>query len=307
MIAPVFSSLRPKQWTKNIVLFAGLIFSEQGLLFTYEGWLHALAGFVLFCILASCVYILNDLVDIEKDRIHPTKCERPIASGELSITEAKYVLIVLLIVSLIGSWQLSGLFFSTALSYFMLNIAYSFKLKRLVILDVMTISFGFVLRAVAGVAALKGIEPNIYISHWLLLATFMLSMFLGLAKRRQEISKLSDNASNHRKILAQYSLAYIDQMTSILAATTIITYTFYSVSAETIQKFGTDKFIYTIPMVIYGIMRYLFIIHIQEKGDNPTEVLLSDKPLQINLLLWGILVICIIHIDKIEMLLSHKI
>lgn len=305
MIAPVFSTLRPKQWTKNLVLFAGLVFSEQGLLFTYEGWLHAFAGFILFCALAGCVYILNDLVDVEKDRVHPTKCERPIASGDLSILEAKSALIVLLIISLIGSWQLSGLFFSTALSYFMLNLAYSFKFKRIVILDVMTISFGFVLRAVAGVAALKAIEPNIYISHWLLLATFMLSMFLGLAKRRQELANLSDNASKHRQILSQYSLAYIDQMTSILAATTIITYTFYSVSPETIHKFGTDKFIYTIPMVIYGIMRYLYIIHIQEKGDNPTEVLLSDKPLQMNLLLWGILVICVIHITKIEALFRN--
>lgn len=307
MIAPVFNSLRPRQWTKNLVLFAGLVFSERALLFTGSGWLHAIIGFMIFCGLSGCVYILNDLVDVEKDRLHPTKCNRPIASGELSVIEAKSVLIILLIVCLAGSWNLSGLFFSTALGYFMLNIAYSFKLKRIVILDVMTIAIGFVLRAVAGVASLKGIEPTIYISHWLLLATLMLAMFLGLAKRRQELAKLRGGAIAHRKILAQYSLEYIDQMTSILAAATIVIYAFYSVSPETVQKFGTEKFIYTLPMVVYGVMRYLYIIHIKEEGDNPSDVILSDRPLQINLILWAVLVVIVIHASKIEHLLGLSI
>ena len=304
MIAPVFTTLRPKQWVKNLILFAGLVFSEQGLLLSRSGWLHALSGFFLFCGLAGCVYILNDIVDVEKDRIHPTKRNRPIASGQLSISEAKATLIILLIMCLVGSWQLSGLFFSSALIYFMINIAYSFKLKNVVILDVMTISFGFVLRAVAGVASLKEIEPNIYISHWLLLATFMLSMFLGLVKRRQELAKLEENATNHRKILSQYSLEYIDQMTSILAAITIVVYAFYCVSPETVHKFHTDKLIYTLPMVIYGIMRYLYIIHIKEQGDNPTEVVLSDIPLQVNLFIWSVLIIFIVHSNKLLTILG---
>jgi 4-hydroxybenzoate polyprenyltransferase len=298
MIAPIFSSLRPKQWTKNLILYAGLLFSEKSLMLTSQGWLWATAGFMIFCGLSGSVYLLNDLTDIEKDRLHPEKCNRPIASGDLSIKEAKATLIILLIGCLIAAWNISGLFFSTALAYFMLNLAYSFKLKNMVILDVMCIAFGFVLRAVAGVGALKTIESEIYISHWLMLSTIMLAMFLGLAKRRQEIALLSDDATRHRKILADYSLAYIDQMTSILAASAIITYSFYTVSAETIQKFGSDRLVFSVPMVLYGMLRYLYLIHIQEMGDNPSEVLLKDRPLQINLVLWALTIFAVIHLPK---------
>ena len=227
--------------------------------------------------------------------MHPQKCQRPIASGALSITEAKGALLVILLVSLVAAWQLSPLFFALALTYFMLNLAYSFKLKNIVILDVMCIAIGFVLRATAGVGALKSLEPGIYISHWLLLSTLMLAMFLGLAKRRQEIANYSEEAVRHRKILSSYSLEYIDQMTSILAGTAITTYTFYTVSSETIAKFGSDKLIYTVPMVIYGIMRYLYLIHIQELGENPSEVVLSDRPLQACVIIWAIAVALVIH------------
>jgi 4-hydroxybenzoate polyprenyltransferase len=298
MIAPVFTSLRPKQWTKNLILFAGLMFSEKSLLFTQQGWLYAIAGFFLFCGLSGSVYLLNDIADVEKDKLHPKKCKRPIASGDLAVSEAKAALIIILILSLAGSWKLSGLFFSTALGYFMLNLAYSFKLKRVVIMDVMSIAVGFVLRAIAGVGALKAIDPSIYISRWLLLSTLMLAMFLGLAKRRQEIAKLQDNAADHRKILASYSLNYIDQMTSILAATTLITYSFYTVSLETIKKFGTDNLIYTVPLVLYGILRYLYLIHIESQGDNPSEVILNDRPMQLTILFWAILVFSIVHLPK---------
>ncbi|NCB39620.1 MAG: decaprenyl-phosphate phosphoribosyltransferase [Erysipelotrichia bacterium] len=299
MIAPVFSSLRPKQWTKNLILFAALLFSEKGLLFSADAWLYSIAGFLTFCGLSGSVYLLNDLADLEKDRLHPKKCLRPLPSGALSIPEAKAALIIILILSLLSAWKLSGLFFSTALGYFMLNLAYSFKLKNVVILDVMCIAIGFVLRATAGVGVLKALEPGIYISHWLLLSTLMLAMFLGLAKRRQELAMYNDDAIRHRNILSQYSPAYIDQMTSILAALAIITYTFYTVSAETIDKFKSDKLIYTIPMVIYGILRYLYLIHIQEMGENPSEVVLNDRPLQINLLLWVITVILVIHCSRL--------
>lgn len=297
MIAPIFSSLRPKQWTKNLILYAGLLFSERSLLLKAEGWLYATAGFFIFCGLSGSVYLLNDLADVDKDRLHPEKSKRPIAAGELSVTEAKAALILLLLGCLFAAWNLSGLFFSMSLAYFMLNLAYSFKLKNVVILDVMCIAIGFVLRAVAGVGALKSIESQIYISHWLTLSTLMLAMFLGLAKRRQEIATLEDAAS-HRKILADYSLAYIDQMTSILAATAIITYSFYTVSPETIGKFGTDRLVLSVPMVLYGMLRYLYLIHIQEKGDNPSEVLLTDRPLQINLVLWALVVFAVIHLPK---------
>ncbi|MGM0599170.1 MAG: decaprenyl-phosphate phosphoribosyltransferase [Candidatus Rifleibacteriota bacterium] len=295
-ISPIFSSLRPKQWTKNLILFAGLLFSEQRLLFNLDAWLYGFAGFFIFCGLSGSVYIMNDITDIRKDRLHPQKCNRPIASGELPLTEAKAVLIIVLIFSLVAAWNLSELFFTTALAYFMLNLAYSFKLKNLVILDVMSIAIGFVFRAIAGVGLLKPIDSQIYISHWLILSTLMLSMFLGLAKRRQEIASLSENANQHRKILSDYSPAYIDQMTSILAATAIITYSFYTVSPETIQKFGTDLLILSVPMVIYGILRYLYLIHIKNLGDNPADVLLQDFPLQLNLLIWIMVIIAVIHL-----------
>ena len=162
----------------------------------------------------------------------------------------------------------------------------------------MCMAIGFELREVAGVEALKPIEANIDISHWVMLSTIMLAMFLGLAKRRQEIALLSDDASRHRKILADYSLAYIDQMTSILAASAIITYSFYTVSPETIAKFGNDYLVFSVPMVLYGMLRYLFLIHIQPKGDNPAEVLLRDRPLQINLILWAATIFVVIHLPK---------
>jgi 4-hydroxybenzoate polyprenyltransferase len=299
MIAPVFSSLRPRQWTKNLILFAALLFSEKSLLFKPEGWLYSFAGFLIFCGLSGSVYLLNDLADIEKDRAHPQKCNRPVAAGELSITEAKTVLIVLLILCLFAAFNISELLFYTGLGYFMLNLAYSFRLKNAVILDVMSIAIGFVLRAIAGVGALKPVESEIYISHWLVLSTLMLAMFLGLAKRRQEIATLNDIAIRHRKILADYSLGYIDQMTSILAATAIITYSFYTVSPETIEKFGSDYLICSVPMVLYGILRYLYLVHIHDLGDNPSEVLLKDRPMQINLIIWVLVIFAVIHLPKL--------
>lgn len=298
MIAPVFSSLRPKQWTKNLILFAALLFSEKGLLFSSEAWLRTIVGFITFCGLSGCVYLLNDIVDIEKDREHPEKCKRPIAASLLSIAEGKAALIFILMLSLCSAWFISSLFFFVALSYFMLNLAYSFKLKNVVIIDVMCIAIGFVLRATAGVGSLRVLEPGISISHWLLLSTLMLAMFLGLAKRRQEIANYPENSVKQRNILSQYSLNFIDQTTSILAAIAIVTYAFYTVSAETVSKFGSDNLVFTVPMVIYGILRYLYLIHIQELGENPSDVILHDRPLQINLFIWLAGVITIIHFSK---------
>lgn len=299
MIAPVFSSLRPKQWTKNLILFAALFFSERGLIFLPEAWLRALVGFVTFCGLSGSVYLLNDIVDIEKDRLHPKKSLRPLAAGQLTITEAKGALIIILLLCLFSAWHLSGLFFAMALSYFMLNLAYSFKLKNVVIIDVMCIATGFVLRATAGVGALLRVDPAIHISHWLLLSTLMLAMFLGLAKRRQEIALEKSGGARCRNILSEYSESFIDQMTSILAGTAILTYTLYTVSAETIAKFGSDKLVFTVPMVLYGILRYLYLIHIQDMGENPSDVILHDRPLQANFAVWLAAVVIIIHFNRI--------
>lgn len=295
MISPIFVSLRPKQWIKNLLVFAALLFSEKGLIFSWEAWAYAIVGFMTFCGLSGCVYILNDLIDLSKDRLHPVKSLRPLPSGQLSVKDAKASLLLILIICLFVAWKISGLFFGVALGYFMLNLAYSFKLKKVVILDVMCIALGFVLRAIAGVGTLKTLSPEIYISHWLILATFMLAMFLGLTKRRQEIINHEENAAKQRCVLADYSPEYIDQMTSILATVAIITYTFYTVSSDTIAKFGTTNLVYTVPIVLYGILRYLYLIHQENEGENPTDLIINDKPLLVCGITWVIAAVTIVH------------
>ena len=277
------------------MVFAALFFSEKGLIFSWEAWVYTIIGFMTFCGLSGSVYILNDLIDVSKDRLHPVKSLRPLASGQLSVKDAKASLLLILIISLFVAWKISGLFFGVALGYFMMNLAYSFKLKRIVILDVMCIALGFVLRAVAGVGALKTLSPEIYISHWLVLATFMLAMFLGLAKRRQEIVNHEENAVKQRGVLADYSPEYIDQMTSILATVAIITYTFYTVSSDTVTKFGTTHLVYTVPIALYGILRYLYLIHLEDEGENPTDLIIGDKPLLFCGIIWILSAISIIH------------
>ncbi len=277
------------------MVFAALFFSEKGLIFSWEAWVYTVIGFMTFCGLSGSVYILNDLIDISKDRLHPVKSLRPLPSGQLSVKDAKASLLLILIISLFVAWKISGLFFGVALGYFMLNLAYSFKLKRIVILDVMCIALGFVLRAIAGVGALKTLSPDIYISHWLVLATFMLAMFLGLTKRRQEIVNHEENAVQQRGVLADYSPEYIDQMTSILATVAIITYTFYTVSSDTVAKFGTTHLVYTVPIALYGILRYLYLIHLEDEGENPTDLIIRDKPLLFCGIIWILSAISIIH------------
>jgi len=294
-MGPVLSSIRPRQWTKNLVVFAALFFSEKQLFLVSAAWVYAGIGFCIFCGLSGGVYLLNDLIDREKDKLHPEKRHRPIASGKLPVSEAKLIFIFILIICLLLSVQMPKLFFISALAYFFMNLAYSFWLKNVVILDVLSIAIGFVLRAQAGVGAVQIVDPKIYMSHWLILCTFMLALFLALAKRRQEIKKLKDDAVSHRKILEEYSPHLIDELTGLVCAATIMSYAIYTVSAETIQKFRTDKLVLTVPFVLYGIFRYQYLIHIKNLGDNPSEILLSDRPLQINLVLWLISVVVIIR------------
>lgn len=297
-LGPLFASLRPRQWTKNVVVLATLFFSEKGHLFNPFAWLLVLVGFFIFCGLSGCVYLFNDLVDIDQDRLHPEKSERPLASGRLSIFTAKVAFMALLVICLTCAGLLSRLMFITALAYFLVNVAYSIWLKHVVIIDVLCIAFGFVLRALAGVGVLRPIDPAVFMSHWLLLATFMLALFLGLAKRRQEIERFRDGAVETRKSLSDYSMHFIDEMTTIVATTTLITYTFYTVDDATVAKFGSDALVFTVPFVLYGIMRYLYLIHIRKLGENPSEIILYDKPLQANIILWIVLVSTIIHWNR---------
>ena len=285
----VLSQMRVRQWTKNLVVFAGVVFSHR---FTDPGeLLRAGFGFLAFSFLASGVYVLNDIQDVEKDRVHPKKRFRPIASGGISIRSAWGLLAVMLMAGLgLGAW-LGWSFLLVGAVYFVLNVAYSLRLKNVVILDVMIIAMGFVLRAVAGVELLRSGEV---ISPWLLICTLFLALFLAVCKRRNERVLLADNAEDHRSTLQDYPPEFIDQLVPVVTAATVISYATYTVSPQTVANFGTGALVYTIPFVVFGIFRYLYLVYRKQSGGSPSEVLLTDIPTLGNVLLWGVTVILIL-------------
>jgi 4-hydroxybenzoate polyprenyltransferase len=284
-----FVTLRPQQWVKNLLLFAGLIFSQN--FYNLHLFLKSLAAFGLFCILSSSVYIVNDILDRESDRKHPLKSNRPIAKGEIKVSTAIVLFILLALISLGLSALLSISFALMALSYLLLNLVYSQYLKHVVIIDVMCIALGFVIRAVAG-AVVIGVE----ISPWLVVCTTLLALFLGFGKRRDELLILDTQAGNHRKILTEYSPYFLDQMISVVTASTVVAYAFYTLSPEVQIKLQTKYMELTIPFVLYGVFRYLYLIHQKEGGGSPTKMLLGDAPLLVNIILWFIAVILIIYV-----------
>ncbi len=288
MLLALFRSMRPHQWTKNLILFAGLLFA--GRLFDLFSDLTAVAAFFIFCLLSSAIYIINDIKDVERDRNHPTKCHRPIAAGDLSIHTAAIAAAVISVAAVLCAFLLDPGFGVVSLIYFALLFAYSFWLKHIVILDVLTLAMGFVLRAIGGAEAV-----DVEFSSWLLLCTILLALFLGLSKRRHELVLLGDNAQSHRKILEEYSPYLLDQMIGVVTASTLMAYALYTMADETIQKFGTSYMILTVPFVIYGIFRYLYLVHQKEEGGNPTSILISDKPILINVVLWGIVSAILIY------------
>jgi len=287
MLRAVLRSLRPHQWTKNLILFAALAFSKH--LFEARPFLNALLAFAIFCGLSGSVYLLNDIADFQRDRLHPKKRLRPIASGALD-RRAAAIIAALLGLACLGASATLGLAFAIcAVTYLGLNLFYSFELKETVILDVLAISVGFVIRAVAGGEAI-----GVAISAWLLVCTLLLALFLALSKRRHELTSLTD-AHEHRKILAEYSPYLLDQMIGVVTASCLIAYTVYTLSAETVEKFKTDRLAWTIPFVIYGIFRYLYLVHQKEQGGSPTDVLLTDRPLLVAVALWALAVVLIIY------------
>ena len=285
----LFRSMRPKQWTKNLILFAALIFS-QNFLFPLH-LLKTIAAFFIFCVISGCVYIINDLCDLKQDKIHPIKCKRPLASGALKPSTAIITTVVLLFFSIFSAVLVTNMtFILIALLYFVLQIAYSTVLKHIVILDVFSIAAGFVLRAIAGAEVIE-----VPFSTWLLFCTILLSLFLALSKRRHELILLEDDAIHHRKILFEYSPYLLDQMISVVTASTVIAYALYTVSEDTVTKFGTDRLKYTIPFVLYGIFRYLYLIHQKNEGGSPEKVMLNDLPLLTCILIYGITVGLILY------------
>ncbi len=287
MISGLIKSMRPKQWTKNGFIFAALIFDVK--LFQLEPLLRTIAGFILLCFISGSVYLINDLVDVEKDRRHPTKKNRPIVSGQVPFGLALGVAIIIPIIVLPLSFLLDPIFGLIITAYLLLQIAYSFVLKNIVIVDVFTIAAGFVLRVAAGVPLAEAER----FSPWLYVFTVLLALFLGLGKRRQEIVLLKGEAHKTRSILNEYNIPFVDAMLSIVTTGTIITYSFYTFSAPNLPN--NDLMMLTIPFVVYGIFRYLYVIHVQGNGGAPDEVLLSDRSLQIDLLLFGIAVIVILY------------
>lgn len=284
----VLHSLRPEQWTKNLLVFAALLFARR--LFDPAAVLQALAAFAIFCGLSGAVYLLNDVSDRESDRQHPVKRHRPIAAGHVSAPTAVAWALVLIALGLSLSFWLQTGFGMAAAAYLVLQAAYTRVLKHVVILDVMAIAFGFVLRAVAG-----GLVIGVPISDWLVICTILLALFLGLSKRRHELTLLAAGAAGHRRILEEYDPYLLDQMIAVVAAATLVAYIIYCLSPETTARFGTHWLVLTVPFPIYGLFRYLYIVHRKDGGGNPSEMLLTDRPLLSCVGLWGLTVVAVIY------------
>jgi 4-hydroxybenzoate polyprenyltransferase len=282
----LLTTMRPYQWTKNSLVFAGLLFADK--MFHLPSVLLAAAGFVAFCAASSACYLLNDVLDAEADRAHPLKCRRPVASGELSAPLA-LVVAALLTAGAVGlSLALRPAFGIVVGGYLVLQIAYSTFLKHEVILDVLCISASFLLRAYGGCVVI-----DVSISHWLMICAGLLALFLALAKRRHELLQV-DNAASHRRSLAEYSPQMLDQMIAVVTASTLVTYVLYTVWPQTVEKFGTDKLLLTVPFVLYGIFRYLYLVYSKEEGGCPSHHLLTDKPLLVDIVLYAAVAVWII-------------
>jgi 4-hydroxybenzoate polyprenyltransferase len=282
-LAALFAALRPRQWAKNGLLFAGLLFTLNER-HPPRSFGRAALAFVLFCLLSGCAYLINDLRDREADRLHPKKRERALASGRLSPATAVGFVVVMAPASLALGYVLLGpAFFLTALVYFLVTLVYSFALKNLVLVDVLTVSFGFVLRAVAGSVALP-VRP----SEWLLLCTFLLALFLALMKRRAELSALGNQTAT-RPILAEYSIGYLDQMITLTATTVLVSYLLYTFLSPTGR--AHPYLMATAPFVLYGLFRYLYLAHRKGQGEAPEIILWEDRPMLVNLILWVLAVV----------------
>jgi 4-hydroxybenzoate polyprenyltransferase len=281
-------SMRPGQWTKNLFVFAALVFAQR--LNDTDAVLLSFAAFAIFCALSSTIYLINDVLDREQDRRHPLKINRPIASGAVSPALALGAAAVIGAAAIVAAAAVNWAFFQMAVAYVVLLSAYSAFLKHIVILDVLTIAAGFTLRAASGAAAI-----SVPISHWLLVCTTLLALFIALSKRRHELTLLTETAIDHRPILGDYTPYLLDQMISVVTASTLIAYAFYTISPETTEKFGTDLLSLTIPFPLYGIFRYLYLVHRRDQGGSPAELVVNDRPLLFCVALWAFSVVAIIY------------
>jgi len=289
MLKGILISMRPAHWVKNLIIFAALVFAQ---VYMNPGKIYlAIIAFMAFNFGTSSVYLVNDIFDRENDKNHPLKSHRPIASGRVTAPAASAAAVILLAISVALSFYVNASTAVALIVYVILNFAYSVALKHLVIIDVMTIAAGFVLRAVAG-----GFAVDVPVSAWLLVCTTLLALFLGFGKRRHELTLLTDNAAGHRRALEHYSTPFLDQMISVVTASTVVAYAFYTLSPEVVEHFHTKWLSSTIPFVLYGIFRYLYLIFHKEMGGSPTRLLLTDPPLLLCVILWLGTVLLVINL-----------
>jgi 4-hydroxybenzoate polyprenyltransferase len=294
VIGALVEALRPRQWTKNLLVFAGVLFSQQmddaGLV------LRAAAGFLAFSLLAGAVYIINDLGDIEADRGHPRKQRRPIASGRLPAGVARAALLPIFAFVAALSWWLGSGFVIVGVVYLIINLAYTWWLKHQVLIDVFVVAAGFVLRAIAGVELLLPVSPDTTLSPWLLVCTFFGALFLALGKRRRELANSGSESFEGREVLDHYTPDQLDGLVLISAASSVMGYALYTIWPTTVAKFHTEALMYTIPFVAYGIFRYLYLVRASEVTEDPSQVLLTDRPLSICVLLYLIVVVLVLYL-----------
>lgn len=288
MLKSILKEMRLHQWIKNTFVLIPLVFDRQ--LFSIEPLFRTIMGFFLFCFVSSSVYLINDIMDVDADRKHPKKKFRPIASGALPIQIAIIAAIILVSISVIGGYFLSRSFLLILLIYFLINLAYSLKLKHIPLLDVLIIAAGFVLRVAAGVSIIQ-VER---FSPWLYVVTTVLALFFGLGKRRGELATIQQNNNEQRKVLDGYTIPLLDQLITIISATTIISFSLYTFSAPNLPN--NHAMMLTIPFAIYGIFRYLYLIQVKNEGGAPDELVLSDRPLQITFLLFAVSVVIIFYL-----------
>jgi 4-hydroxybenzoate polyprenyltransferase len=288
VLTALLRSMRPTQWAKNLFVLAPLVFAR--LLGDPRAVGRVLLAFAAFCLVSSAVYLVNDIRDREEDRRHPLKRLRPLAAGTLPVGAAVAAALALALGAALLAAPLGPATWAVLAGYALLNLLYTAWLKHVVILDVMSISFGFVLRVLGGAAA-AGVE----VSSWLLLCTIFLSLFLAFSKRRHELILLADGASGQRRVLSHYSPAFLDQMINVVTASAVVAYALYAVAPETVEKYHTQHLVYTIPLVLFGIFRYLYLMYQRPAERNPTEAILRDPPFLINMLLWGLAVVWIVY------------
>ncbi len=287
-------TLRPYQWVKNGLVFAGVLFA--GRLGDGAALARAVEGFAAFSLLSGAVYLFNDLRDIEADRQHPKKRLRPLASGALAPGAAWAGLVAVLVVAAVLVVRLGPGFAATAVAYLALNTGYSLGLKNVVLVDVMAIAAGFVLRAIAGVELLVPIATDVELSPWLLVCTFFLALFLACGKRRQELLRQdAAKTETRRRVLLSYNESFLDTLVTVCAATTLVAYSIYTIWPATVEKFETDALLWTIPFVTYGVFRYLWMTRVGDEGEDPSHAIVTDRPLIVAVLLWTLAVAVILY------------